>query len=73
MSTKPTSGSITYASYTQGQLIEQLTVGLQITNEEHGELDPLTTSIRPSDFRQNVATNYTLAFRPVNYIQNLQI
>ena len=56
-----------YSIYTGGELIEQKSTELIIENTEPGLLDALRASVVPSDFKQNLAANYTLTFQPINY------
>lgn len=72
-STQPTSNSVVYSIYTQGELIEQKSTELIIENTEPGLLDALRSSVVPSEFKQNLATNYTITFQPINYQQNMRI
>ena len=72
----PTDDAIQYTVYTSnGFMIEHTAFSdkLKVNNTVRGDLDPARSSARPDDFRQNVLANYTLAFSPVNYQQNLQI
>ena len=66
-STRPTSGSVVYSSYTDGYLIETQSSGLIITNEEPGLFEHQFMQIKPQSFLKSALTNYTLAFRPKNY------
>lgn len=54
-------------------MVEQQTEDLIIVNTEPGEIEEAQVEIKPFDFRQSMATNYTLAFKPANYLQNMQI
>jgi hypothetical protein len=54
-----------------GAVFEYLNENLNITMKQPGNLDPLTTSIIPSDFRQSYLANYTITFTPINFQQNM--
>lgn len=54
-------------------LFEELTFGLEIVNEEPGELSVFKNGITPYSFESDILTNYTLELLPVNYEKNMNI
>ena len=72
-SMEPSSNSVEYFAYADGNIIEQQTMGLVLQNKEPGYLVRSSSTIMPDDFQQSFMTNYTLQFSPVNFQRGMSV
>jgi hypothetical protein len=54
-------------------MVEAITTGISVGNTLPGVISSDTAGITPDYWENNVLANYTLAFSPNNFEQNLQI
>tara|TARA_B110000285_G_scaffold224122_1_gene280526 strand:- start:349 stop:531 length:183 start_codon:yes stop_codon:yes gene_type:complete len=54
-------------------MVEAITAGISVGNTLPGAISSGTAGVAPDYWENNVLANYTLAFSPNNFEQNLQI
>ena len=73
-SLRPATGSIEYRVQTsKGYTIEAYTEDLEVVNTKAGQLLSQYAGVSPAYFEKDAITNYTVAFSPINYEQNMKI